>query len=129
MRSADHLFTLSCSCASPVVLPDFTSAQKQVLYCSMGVGDQKARGVSGQACRAPLAAGLHGHYTPLPPTKAHQVIDVGVRLAPAQVVAQRAQRGVEHRPRVKHGRGRERSVREVAGPAPHVAAAEARADD
>jgi hypothetical protein len=111
-----RLLTRSCACASPVVLPDLTSAQKQVLYCRrVWQGRQAGKGMGqDRACAwdsvvegpMKLAAGCrrviyrcHASRS----SQSHQVVYVRVRLAPAQVVPQRGLSRVEHSPGIKQG--------------------------
>lgn len=62
-------------------------------------------------------------HTPTHPT--HLVVDVCVRLPPAEVVPQGGGAGVAHSPGVKHGSVLQWRVRQVLGPHAHVVAGEA----
>lgn len=167
--------TLSRVWASDWLFPDFTSAQKQVLYCvaSWALGDRLIEAgawpvarPTGQAQLAtpPGCTAVSTHPSPvarnpatttsphpdpvcpmlslpsgapfqsLPPTqqnthahaRAHQVVDVRVHLAPAEIVPQDGQRRIAHRPAVKQRRGLKRAARQVPVPEPDVRGSEAR---
>ena len=83
--------------------------------------------VSRQGSLQPLLSSIGGHFALLNKGPEHgvvQVIDVAVRLSPAEVVPHVLDAGVEHSPPVKAGRVEQGLVREELRPVKHVAAGE-----
>ena len=100
-----------------------------VVYSKLGVKDLIL--ISGQGSLQSLLSCIGGHPALLYESPEHgvvKVVDVTVRLSPAQVVPHVLDAGVQHGPAVKAGRVEEGLVGEQLGPVEHVAAGEQRHD-
>lgn len=98
-----------------------------VVYSELGVKDLIL--ISGQGSLQSLLSCIGGHPALLDESPEHgvvKVVDVTVRLSPAQVVPHVLDAGVQHGSPVKAGRVEEGFVGEQLGPVEHVAAGEQR---